>query len=141
MKDFLNFEIRGRQEGRDVRYTIRHKKRDGLTVDFTAQGGTIHAQHIPDLIHGIIKAWTYKYTKATRKALSPKQKKLYDAVVWFHKQEGRPPSYEEQCDLMGWKSKGTAYYYTKRLIAFGWFWTDEDGRVIPIDIAAPELTE
>jgi hypothetical protein len=140
MKDFLNFDFSTKPEGAGVRYTMRHKKRDNLVVEFTS-AISVRAEHLPDLIRGIMKTWTHKYMRATRKALSPKQKKFYDAVVWFHKQEGRPPSHEEQCDLMAWKSKGTSFYYTKRLIALGWFWLDEDGRVIPVDIAAPETTE
>lgn len=140
MKDFLNFQIRTKAEGRDVRYQMRHKTRDNLSMEFTT-AATIRAEHIPDLIRGIMKTWTDKYMKATRKELSEKQKKFYDAVVWFYQQEGRPPSHEEQCELMGWKSKGTSFYYTKRLIAMGWFWVDEGGRVIPVDIAAPDHTE
>jgi hypothetical protein len=119
---------------------MRHKKRDNVSTTFTT-GPKVAAEHVPDLIIGAIRAWTHKYTKATKKSLSVKQKKYYDAVVWFYKEEGRSPSYEEQCDLMGWKSKGTSFYFAKRLIALGWFWTDEDGRIIPIDVAAPELTE
>ncbi len=138
MKDFLNFSITTKGEGGRVRFTLRHKKRDGLSVDFVADQ-KVAADHIPALIHGVFKTWTHKYMKVTRKNLTPKQKKFYDAVVWFHKEEGRPPSHEEQCDLMGWKSKGTSFYYTKRLIALGWFWLDEEGRVVPVDIAAPDM--
>lgn len=140
MKDFLNFEITSKQEGASVRHTLRHKKRDNLSTSFTTTGNT-RPEHIPGLIQGVMKAWVHKYMKSTRKSLSAKQKKYYDAVVWFYKEEGRAPSYEEQCDLMAFKSKGTAWYYAQRLIEMGWFWTDEDGRIIPIDIAAPDMTE
>lgn len=140
MKDFLNFDIQSRQEGSSVRHTLRHKKRDNLHVSFLTTGNT-KPEHIAALFRDIMKAWTMKYMKVTRRSLSPKQKAYYDAVVWFHKEEGRAPSYEEQCDLMSWRSKGTAHYFAKRLISMGWFWTDEDGRIIPVDIAAPDMTE
>lgn len=141
MKDFLNFDI-GREVKPDgqVIYTLLHKKRKDLSMTFKSSR-TVRSEDLPDLIRGLFKAYVAKYMKATRVPLSPKQKKFYDMVVWFHKTEGRPPSHEECCDVMGWKSKGTSFYYTKRLQALGWFWTDEDGRVIPVDIAAPELTE
>ncbi len=85
--------------------------------------------------------WTHKYFKHTRKQLSPKQREFYNALVWFHKEEGRPPSYQEMIDLMGYKSKGTANAFVTRLVAGGWLWKDEEGRVVPVDIAAPEMTD
>lgn len=139
MKDFLNFDITARPDGTGVSYTIKHRKRD-LSLDFRSERA-IQAQHVPDFLKGLIKAWTHKYFKATRGHLSKKQKAFYDALVWFHKEEGRPPSYQEMIDILGYKSKGTASVFVARLVEAGWLWKDEDGRVIPVDIAAPETTE
>ena len=140
MKDFLNFSITSKQDGIGIKHTMRHKKRENLSVDFTTTGNT-KPEHIPGLVQGVMKAWTNKYIRATRRTMSSRQKKFYDAVVWFYKEEGRAPSYDEMCDLMAWRSKGTSWYYVKRLIAMGWLWTDEEGRIIPIDIAAPDMTD
>ncbi len=140
MKDLLNFEIVSKDEGGNVRFTIRHKKRDGLAIDFTTPLST-RAEHIPDLIKSLFKAWLTKYFKHTRKQLSPKQKKFYDAVVWFHKEEGRPPSYQEMIDVLDYRSKGTIAAFVSRLIEKGWLWKDEEGRVVPVDIASPEMIE
>lgn len=140
MKDFLNFEIVSKSEGGNVRFTMRHKKWDGLSVDFVT-GLNTRAEHIPALIKSLLKAWSNKYFKQTRKQLSPKQKDFYDAIVWFHKEEGRPPSYQEMIDILEYKSKGTVAAFVVRLIAKGWLWKDEEGRVVPIDIASPEMIE
>lgn len=140
MKDFLNFDITSKAEGANVRFTLRHKKWDGLSVDFTT--GTItRAEHMPALVKNLFKAWTHKYFKQTRRQLSKKQKEFYDALVWFHKEEGRAPSYQEMIDFLDYKSKGTACTFVNRLIDAGWAWKDEEGRVIPVDIAAPEVTD
>jgi len=141
MKDFLNFKIQTKGEGANVRYTIRHRKRDNMVVEFTTPVKGISAEHIPTMIEKVMRLWTNKYMKVTRKVMSPKQRAYYDAVVWFWQQEGRAPSYEEQCELMGLKSKGTAWSYANRLLEMGWLWKDEDGRIVPVDIAAPEFTE
>lgn len=139
MKDFLNFNIMAKPEGDRVRFRLSHRKKD-IAIEFTTAIQT-HAEHIPDLIRGVMKAWSHKYIKLTRKALTSDQKAFYDALVNFHKTEGRPPTYEEISDVMGWNSRGTSFYFTKRLIAAGYVWLDEDNKAIPIDIALPELTE
>jgi hypothetical protein len=140
MKDLLNFEITSKSEGANVRHTMRHKIRDGLVVEFVTPVNT-RAEHMPKFVKDTLKAWVYKYFKHTRKQLSKKQKAFYDALVWFHKEEGRTASYQEMCDLLGYKSKGTANAFVIRLIEAGWLWKDEEGRVIPVDVAAPEMID
>ncbi len=142
MKDILNFEIsRARREGNGIVYRMAHKKRANVSLEFTINDGRVDEKHFPKFMTGIMSAWMHRYAKATRKALSPKQKKVYDSIIWFHQQEGRPPSHEEMCDLNNWNSKGTSHSFIRRLIAKGWLWTDTEGLVIPIDIAAPETTD
>lgn len=141
MKDFLNFTVTAspRPTERGVEFTIRHKKNDSIAVKFTT--GPVHPNHLPDFLRRVMRAWTNKYFAAMRGRLSTKQKAFYDALVWFHKTEGRPPSYQEIMEVLGYSSKGTISVYVRRLIDKGWLWKDEDGKVIPVDIAAPESTE
>lgn len=140
MKDFLNFDIKSYPDGQRVRHIMQHKRRDACSVEFTTPVST-NAKDIPDLIKSLFKAWAHKYAAKTRKNLSPKQRDFYDKTVAFFKSEGRPPTYDEMCGMLGCSSKGTAHYFTHKLIGLGWLWVDEDGRITPIDIAAPDLTE
>lgn len=140
MKDLQNFEILQKPEGTRVRYRMRHKKHDGLHIEFDT-GAVVKAADIPALIQGVMRAWSNKFTAMTRGRLTPSQKKFYDALVWFWKQEGRAPSYEEQAEMLGKKSRGTPYRYAQRLIVLGWLWKDEGGQIVPCDIALPEGME
>lgn len=139
MKDFLNYEILVEPIDKEtVRYLMRHKKKEGLQVEM-AVGGVLLAQDLPTYFTMLLKAWAQEYAKKTRKRLTAGQKAFYDHLVKFCKEQGRPPSYDEQRDFLGVLSKGTAYYYTNKLVQSGWVWRDENGLAIPMDIQTPDL--
>lgn len=140
MKDLLDFDITSRP-GAASRWSYRfiHRKRD-IMVEFECRAQPAPAD-IPVILKDAFKVWIHAYTAASRKAMSPTQRTFYDGLVWFYKQEGRPPSYEEMAEQLGKKSKGTPHYYIRKLVELGWVWKDEKGRIIPCDIALPEGME
>lgn len=141
MRDFTQFDIIAKStDDNKVRFTMRHKRREAVAVDFTT-GATLNALHLPALIAGVIKSYLRKYRAASRKAMTRYQKNFYDKLVEFHRTEGRAPTYEEQCVFLGVSSKGTPHYYVKKLEELGWVWVDNDGMAIPIDIAMQEHLE
>jgi len=58
--------------------------------------------------------------KRDRQGLTPKQKKVYDIIKAFIKQNGVSPSYEELKQLMGSKSKSHVHSFVHQLINRGW---------------------
>lgn len=140
MKDFLNFEITAQPDGTRVRHIMRHKKKDGIIIEFTTDLLT-KASDIERLIKNTLKSWAAKYSSKTRRPLTPKQKVFYYKLCDFYKTDGRPPTYEEMLSFGPYVSKGTPHAFVKKLSEKGWVWADEDGLVIPMDVAAPEMTE
>lgn len=140
MRDFLNFEIvPAGISAETTAWVMRHKTREDLFVEFTTPND-IAAEILPSIIVGVMKRYADKYNAIARKAMTPAQKNYYDKLVEFHKMEGRAPSYEEQCLMLGVKSKGTPHHYAKALEKAGWVWFD--GRsVIPYEIAEPTLED
>lgn len=137
MKDFINFEIIAKLDGQRVKYDMRHKKRPDLRLQFETDA-TVKAEHIPALVYGLFCKWAYKYNKSTRARLTAKQKEVYDMIVWFWNEENRAPTYDEIREMRGLSSKGSIFHVVRLLIDRGWCWKDEDGKIIPMDIAAPE---
>lgn len=141
MKDFLNFEITiGQLEEGRVSFTLRHRTREDVFVEFST-AELLEARHIPAMISSLIRSYARKYREKSRQAMTASQKNFYDKLVDFHEQQGRPPTYDEQCVFLGVVSKGTPHYYVKKLIEAGWIWVDDKGMVIPCDIASPEMDE
>lgn len=140
MKDLLNFDITT-EEGDGVKFihTIRHKKRP-IALTFST-GTKVSNDHIPDLFKKVMRAWVYKYLKSIRRPLTEPQAKIYKMICEFYKQEGRPPSYDDIRSIMGYKSRGSAWVTAQRIIDRGWLWVDENGHLVPIELAAPDMTE
>jgi hypothetical protein len=140
MRDFLNFEIVEVADAwHSIKWVLRHKTREGLSVEFET-GNTISAVEFPEIVKGMLRRYSDKYNSMARKPMTAAQKNYYDKLVEFHKMEGRAPSYDEQCLMLGVKSKGTPHHYAKTLVEAGWVWID--GRmVIPFDIAEPEIQD
>lgn len=139
MKDFLNYEFTlDRSENGSIFFLMRHKKKDNVAIEFEVLYD-VDGRNVPMIFDNILKAWAHEYAKKTRKKLTAGQKAFYDHMVRFCKENGRPPSYDEQRDFLGVLSKGTAYYYTNKLVASGWVWRDENGLAIPMDIQTPEM--
>tara|TARA_R100001510_G_scaffold51637_1_gene51620 strand:+ start:304 stop:522 length:219 start_codon:yes stop_codon:yes gene_type:complete len=55
-----------------------------------------------------------------KQGLTPKQKKVYDLIKSFIKQNGVSPSYEEIKQLMGSKSKSHVHGFIHQLLERGW---------------------
>lgn len=139
MRDFLDFEISAAGMNQtSTLWVIRHNKRD-IAVEFTTPN-RITTSDFPSVVADALRAYSEAYNAAVRKSMTPAQKNYYDKLVEFHRMEGRAPSYEEQCFMLGVKSKGTPHHYAKALERAGWVWFD--GRaVIPYEIAEPHLDE
>jgi len=58
--------------------------------------------------------------KRDRQGLTPKQKKVFDIIKTFIKQNGVSPSYEELKQLMGSKSKSHVHAFVHQLVERGW---------------------
>lgn len=140
MRDFLNYDIVLEGVSRHtLSWVIKHKTRDRLFVEFTTPS-EITAVDFKSIVTGMFKKYAEKYTALARKPMTAAQKNYYDKLVEFHRMEGRAPSYEEQCLMLGVKSKGTPHHYAKVLAQAGWVWID--GRsVIPYDIAEPGIED
>lgn len=140
MRDFLNFELTEQGFSQStVLWAIKHKTRDRLVVEFTTPT-EISAVHFKAVFIGALMKYAQKYGELARSPMTAAQKAYYDKLVEFHRMEGRAPSYEEQCYMLGVKSKGTPHHYAKTLEKAGWVWID--GRsVIPYEIAEPSIEE
>lgn len=140
MRDFVNFEIMATEtSAHETRFVIRHKNRDGLSVEFSVPND-LEPEMLPSIITVAMKRYSQKYSDKSRKPMTGGQKHYYDKLVEFHKMEGRAPTYDEQCYMLGVKSKGTPHHYAKKLADSGWVWID--GRmVIPYDIAEPDMED
>lgn len=140
MKDFLNFDIERREENGHSVFTLRHRTRENISVQFITES-FVNAVYLPKLIIDLIRAYAKKYRLQSREAMTAAQKNFYDKLVEFHRNQGRPPTYDEQCVFLGVVSKGTPHYYVKKLVEAGWIWIDDNGMVIPCDIASPEMDD
>lgn len=139
MRDLLDFDIVSQKISISrVLHTLKHNKRDGALVEFET-GISVSAADIGILFKRAFRSYADKYREKTLKSMTKGQRSFYDKLIEFHKNEGRAPSYEEQCVIMGCSSKGTPHYYVKKLVELGWIWIDRDGMVIPIDIASPDM--
>ncbi len=140
MRDFINFEIVQAGVTRDTMvWSLRHKKREDLVVEFETPN-PIGADLFPSIISAALRKYSEKYNAMVRKSMTAAQKNYYDKLVEFHRQEGRAPSYEEQCLMLNVKSKGTPHHYAKALERAGWVWFD--GRsVVPYEIAEPDIQD
>ncbi len=138
MRDFLNFDIVSQRSGGKIHHTLKHNKRDGAIISFETPR-MLDTADIGALFKRVVRAYAAKYREKTLKTLTQAQKSFYDKIVQFHKDEGRAPTYDEQCIIMGVSSKGTPHYYVQKLEKMGWVWIDDKGMVIPIDIAAPDM--
>ena len=94
---------------------------------------------IAEFVRDVFKTWAEIYRENTLKRLKPKQRIFYDMLVKFHADHGRAPSYQEQADIMGFRSKGTTFYFCHVLIEKGWAWKDQDGMIVPLDVSAPDM--
>lgn len=139
MRDFINVDIKLEGvEGNTALWRMSHKVRD-LHVSFRAPA-SISTDTFASLVMAILKRYSEKYSSVTRRPMTPQQKNYYDKLVEFHQMEGRAPSYEEQCLMLGVRSKGTPHHYAKVLEQAGWVWFD--GRaVIPYEIAEPNIED
>jgi hypothetical protein len=139
MKDFLNFDIIAeRVDPAHVRFTLKHRIKEGLSLEFIT-GNAIDNQFLPKLFADILKGWAKKYRLASRGHMTAGQKMFYDKLMDFHRNYNRAPSYDEMCVFMGFQSKGTPFFYVRKLIELGWCWKDDKGLVIPIDIAPADI--
>lgn len=137
-KDFTNFEVAYKKISDDkYQFTMRHKKHEKISIQFMTGPGVI-AQRIPEFLDMVLKDWARKYSEERRQPLTKEQRDFYNRMVSFCKEEGRRPSYNEIKEFLNVKSKGTAYYYVKKLVEMGWIWIDEHGNATPIDIALPD---
>lgn len=141
MKDFMDMEASAeRLDSATVLHTLRHRTKKNILVEFKS-GNQVQAESMGAFIIKALRAYSKRYREKTLKSMTPGQRAFYDKLIEFHKMEGRAPSYEEQCVIMGCSSKGTPHYYVKKLVELGWVWLDEDGMVIPIDIAPPDMED
>lgn len=139
MRDLLDFDIVSQKVAPGkIQHTIKHNKREGALVEFYT-GLSLSAADVGATFKKAFRAYADKYREKTLKSMTKGQRAFYDKLIEFHRNEGRAPSYDEQCVIMGCSSKGTPHYYVKKLIELGWIWTDKDGMVIPIDIASPDM--
>lgn len=141
MKDLLNIKITAVQENGITRVTLVHKKRPDISFAFKMEN-TIEAARVPALLKWVFRSWVNEYTKNIRRPLlSNKQKKAYAFILDFYKEAGRAPTYEEIREGLGFASRGSAHTHVKNIIARGWLWRDEDGKIVPYDLAAPEVSD
>ena len=66
-------------------------------------------------------------TKIDRERLERQKTLIYD----FYKKTRRMPSYAEICDIIGVKSKDTAYKVVQKLISLGYVGVDDAGKILP----------
>lgn len=57
--------------------------------------------------------------------------RLLEAIVQYHKEHGYMPSYDEMCELTGYKSKGYVKDLIHRLINKGYIVKDYSGCLKP----------
>lgn len=139
-RDITNFVIELKREGDEYRYTMVHKDVHDIVLRFKTTE-KVAAKHMPSFIERLFRAWVHTYIAKTRRPLTGKQQKFYDKLLEFHKLEGRPPTYEEQCRFFDFKSRGTPFVYTRAIVARGWAWQDDHGKIWPVDLVAPEYLQ
>lgn len=140
MRDFLDFTLTPERIGPNkMRYLLCHNKRSGIELEFQHVSGALSPDQVCGFFKHMLAAYAKRYRERTRQSLTKKQQVFYDKVVEFHHMEGRAPTYDEMCIIMGYSSKGTPCHYVNKLADLGWLWIDDEGMVIPLDIATPEM--
>lgn len=140
MKDLLNIKIVASKDGDVTRITIFHRKRRDVAFSFKVQN-TIEATRIPALLKWVMRSWINEYTQKTRRELTRQQSSVYQFILRFHEDEMRMPTYDEIADGLGYATRGTVHSHIKNIIAKGWLWRDEDNKIVPYDVAAPEASD
>lgn len=135
MKDFMNFEIvpisRSRQE---VILELRHKKKNDIKLKFRVSPA-LSVDEIASLMKHAFRRYAEIYGAKTREALTDTERVLYEQIVRFYREEGRAPTYQEQCYMLGLRSRGATWNTCSRLVSKGWAWKDEKGSIVPVDVA------
>ena len=103
------------------------------------KGGLVHPDDLVAALHDIWPAYIQRVSEASRKNLTTTQRRAYEHILEFWKDEGRAPLQEELADMNN-TSKGAAGTMINRLEGKGWIWRDNDRRPVPYDLALPQMT-